>query len=147
MLAEDIVLADAAGTPVDHTFKPSGVDNKTGIYWYVDRSQENAIGYWKISVELKEPPLAVNPGQNSSERNYRVRVGLHEPVLETVSNSTVSGIAPAPTVAYIPRSFTEFILSERTTLLQRKSLRKMTASLLNDDQIIDVVENLARIQG
>jgi hypothetical protein len=147
MLAQNIVLADAAGTPVSHTFVPSGIDSKTGIYWYTDRSQANAIGYWRISIEFKEPPVAVNSGMNSSERNYRVRVGLHEPVLETISNSTVSGITPAPTVAYVPRSFTEFILSERTALLERKHLRKMTANLMNDVQVIDVVENLARIQG
>ena len=143
--AAPIVLTDAAGTPVDHTFSPSGKDaNET--YWYVDRSQANAIGFWKISVEFKEPP-PVQPGQSSSGRTYRVRVGLHEPTLETVSNSTVSGIAPAPTVAYIPRSFAEFLLPERTTLLDRKSLRKMTADLLNNAQAIAVIENLERITG
>lgn len=145
MLAADIVLADAAGTPVDHTFKPSGIDTKQ-TYWWTDRSQQNAIGYWKISLEFKEPPPP-QAGQASEARTYRVRIGLHEPVLETLSNSTVSGILPAPTVAYIPRSFTEYIMPERSSLLERQSLRKMTQNLQANANIIDVVENLARVQG
>lgn len=146
MLAADIVLADAAGTPVNHTFKPSGIDTKTNAYWWTDRSQANAIGYWRISLEFKEPSPA-QAGQSSEGRSYRVRVGLHEPVMEVLSNSTVSGISPAPTVAYIPRSFTEYIISERATLLERQHLRKMTQNLQAAANIVDVVENLARVQG
>jgi hypothetical protein len=143
--AADIVLADAAGTPVNHTFKPTGLDANQ-VYWFVDRSQSNTIGYWKISVEMKEPSPA-QAGQSSDNRNYRVRVGLHEPVMETLSNSTVTGIIPAPTIAYIPRSFTEYIMPERSALLDRQSLRKMTEKLQANALIVDVVENLARITG
>jgi hypothetical protein len=143
--ATDIVLADAAGTPVNHTFKPNGYD-KDKVFWFIDRSQTNAIGYWKISVEFKEPPPAT-PGMSSKDRTYRIRIGLHEPVLETLSNSTVSGIQPAPTVAYIPRSFSEFILAERTVLLDRQHLRKMSYNLLANAQIIDVIENLSVFYG
>lgn len=145
MQAADIVLADATGTPVNHTFKPSGIDGK-GIYWWTDRSQANPIGYWKISAEFKEPPPA-QAGQSSEGRSYRVRVGLHEPVLENTTNSTVSGIAPAPTLAYIPRSFTEYVMSERSTLTERQHLRKMTQNLQANANVVDIVENLARVQG
>ena len=136
--ATAIVLADAQATPVNHTFSPIGADSNE-VYWFVDQSQTNAIGYWKISVEITRPKIA-QPGESSKNRVERVRIGLHEPVLETVSNSTVSGIAPAPTVAYIPRSFHEFILPERGVLLDRKNLRKMSANLLNDANIVAVVE-------
>lgn len=135
-----IVLADAQATPVNHTFTPIGLDSKD-VYWFVDQSQSNAIGYWKISVEVVQPPSA-QPGESSARRTYRVKIGLHEPIQETVSNSTVSGIAPAPTIAYIPRSFHEFVLPERSALVDRKSLRKMSANLLNDANIVSVVENL-----
>lgn len=140
-----IVLSDAAGTPVNHTFNPSGKDSNE-VYWYVDRSQANAIGYWKISVELKEPNPA-QAGQSSAGRTYRVRVGLHEPVLETLGTSTVSGIPASPTIAYIPRAFAEFLLPERSILLDRQHLRKMMASLLANAQIVAVVENLERVTG
>lgn len=136
--ATAIVLADAQATPVNHTFTPIGADGAE-VYWFVDQSQQNAIGYWKISVEITRPKLA-QPGESSRNRVERVRIGLHEPVLETVSNSTVSGIAPAPTVAYIPRVFTEYVMPERGVLLDRKNIRKMNANLQNDANIIAVVE-------
>lgn len=141
--AANIVIADAAGTPVNHTFAPNGRDDK-GIFWYVDRSQANAIGYWKISLEFKEPAPAT-AGSNSKERSYRVRIGLHEPVLEVISNSTVSGITPSPTVAYIPRAFAEFVMSERTALVERQHLRKMLALLLANSQVVALVESLDRV--
>lgn len=142
--AANIVLADAAGTPVNHTFVPNGKDGQT--YWFVDRSQANAIGYWRISVELKAPS-APTAGVSSKERNFRVKIGLHEPVLETISNSTVSGIVPAPTVGYIPRSLHEFVMSERSTTLDRQHLRKMSAALLANSQIVTVVESLEPLFG
>lgn len=138
-MATDIVLADAQATPVDHTFVPVGRDAKN-VFWFEDQSQASAIGYWKISVELKRPPAA-QAGQNSKDRTARVEIGLHEPVLESVSNDTVSGIAPAPTIAYVPRSFLSFVVPERSTLQNRKDLRKMTANLIANSQILAVVEN------
>lgn len=142
--ATAIVLADAQATPVNHTFTPIGKDTKN-VFWFVDQSAANAIGCWKISVEILQPGLA-QPGQSSARRVTRVKLGLHEPVLETVSNNTVSGIAPAPTVSYIPRSFHEYVMPERSASLDRKNLRKMSANLLADSNIINVVENLAFLQ-
>lgn len=143
-MASNIVLADAQATPVNHTFVPIGRD-KTGVYWFEDQSQANAIGYWKISIELTKPALATAK-QSSEGRTARVRLGLHEPVLETVSNNTVSGISPAPTVSYVPRAFTDFVLPERASLQNRKDLRKMMASLIADTQVVSTVETLAYIQ-
>jgi hypothetical protein len=143
--AATIALADAAGTPVTHNFIPNGKDGN-GTYWYVDRALSNAIGYWQISVEFKEPPPP-KAGENSSQRTFRVRVGLHEPVLETLSNSTVSGITPSPTISYVPRSFVEYVMPERTAKLDRQHLRKMTMNLQGNSQIVTVVEDLERIYG
>lgn len=139
-VAVNIVIADALATPVNHTFTPVGKDDK-GVFWFNDQSITNAIGFWRISVEIKFPPSAKS-GDSSAGRAYRYKVGLHEPILEVVSNNTILGIAPAPTVSYIPRSFTEFILPERASLQNRKDLRKMTSLLVSDANIIAVVENL-----
>lgn len=139
-MASNIVLADAQATPVAHTFVPVG---KIGdVFWFEDQSVANAIGYWKISVQGTRPP-APTSGSSSKDRTFRVKIGLHEPVLETLSNSTVSGILPAPTVSYVPRSFMEFVMPERSSLQNRKDLRKMASLLLADTQVISVVETLA----
>jgi len=143
-MAANIVLADAQATPVNHTFVPIGRD-KNSVFWFEDQSAANAIGFWKVSVELTKPPVPTAK-QSSEGRSMRVRIGLHEPILETVSNNTMSGIAPAPTVSYIPRTFTEFVLPERASLQNRKDLRKMMALLLADTQVVSVVETLAYIQ-
>lgn len=142
-LATNIVLADAQATPVNHTFIPIGPD-KNGLFWFEDQSQSTPIGYWKISVESKRPAPA-QPGENSAKRVIKVKIGLHQPVLENVTNATVSGVAPAPTVSYVPRTFIEFNLPERSSLLNRQDARKMAANLLANAQVIGIVENLASL--
>lgn len=140
MPASNIVLADATGTPVNHTFIPMGRDTN-GTYWFQDQSQANAIGYWRISVMLKRPP---NPlaGQSSDGRNYRAVVELHEPALANITNSTVTGVLPAPQLAYTVRSKQEFVLPERSDLLARQHIAKMAPLLIQNAQIKAVIENL-----
>jgi hypothetical protein len=138
--AANIVVADAQGTPVNHTFAPLGRD-KDDVFWFQDTSQANALGYWKVSVEVKRP-LPPAARQSAEGRSYRVRVGLHEPVLANITNSTVSGVAPAPQLAYTPRSFQEFILPEQSALIDRQNLAKMTPLLAQNSQIKAVIENL-----
>jgi hypothetical protein len=140
MAASNIVIADAQATPVNHTFVPLGPD-KDGAFWFEDQSQASPIGYWRISYQLKRPPVSA-AGQNSNQRTFRAVIGLHEPILENVTNNTVSGIAPAPTISYVPRSFAEFVMPERASLQNRKDLRKMTNLLLAETQLISLVENL-----
>jgi hypothetical protein len=142
MAAVNIVLADALATPVNHTFVPLGPDAK-GVFWFEDQSQANAIGFWKISLELRRPQAAT-AGADSAKRSYRAVIGMHQPIQETVSNNTVSGIAPAPTVSYVPRVFVEFVMPERGSLQNRKDLRKMTYNLLNEAQCVALVESLIR---
>jgi len=141
--AANIVIADAQGTPVDHTFVPVGFD-KNGVFWWDDQTvggtNPPAIGFWRISAEFKRPASA-KVGDNSSNRVQRITIGLHEPVLETVSNSTVTGIAPAPTVAYIQRAFMEYIIPERASYLDRANLAKMSSLLILKDQIVAMIRD------
>jgi len=140
MAAANIVLADAQATPVNHTFVPLGPD-ANGVFWFEDMSAASAIGNWRISYQLKRPAVP-KAGQSSNQRAFRVSVGLHEPVLETLSNSTVSGITPAPTIAYTSRGFVDIALPERCSLQNRKDLRKMLANLLGEAQFIALTESL-----
>lgn len=138
MSAINIVLNDAADTPVAHTFVPIGYVGDT--YWWEDQSAAAAIGNWKISLKIQRPSAA-QQGQNSANRVYRVTIGLHEPILETLGTSTVSGIPAAPTIAYIPRVMNEYVIAERATLQNRKDLRKMNALLQDEAQMLAAVEN------
>ncbi len=139
-MASNIVIADAQGTPVNHTFIPMGYD-ANGVFWFEDQSAANALGYWRISMELKRP-VAPGPRQSAEGRVFRIKFGLHEPILANITNSTVSGVMPAPQLAYTPRSYTEDILPEQCALLDRKNISKMMPLLLQNAQAVSLVETL-----
>jgi len=144
-MATSIVLADAQGTPANHTFAPHGPD-KEGTFWFVDpvgdvsNGNGAAIGAWRVSIQLKSP-VAPAAGTNSQTRTYRAVIGLHEPAISATDYGS-NGLEPAPTVAYTPRCFVEFVLPERSPLENRKHLRKMVYNLLNNAQVISCVEDL-----
>lgn len=139
-LAANIVLADAQATPVNHTFIPLGPD-RNGAFIFEDQSQSTPIGYWRIMIETKRPP-APKPGENSKDRVIRVKTTFMMPVLENVTNATVSGVAPAPTISYVPRSYSEYVMPERSSLLDRQNCRKMNANLQTNAQVVAIVETL-----
>lgn len=137
----DIVLADAQTTPVNHTFVAIGPDSK-GVWWFEDATVANAIGNWKVSVELVKPSLA-RPGESSLNRTNKVRLGIYMPILENTTNSTISGIAPAPTVSYVCAFKGEYLMPERSTKdFDRKTLRKFSFNLPQNTQIATIIESL-----
>lgn len=138
-LAANIVLLDAQATPVSHTFIPIGKD-QNGVFWFEDQSQANAIGYWKVSIEVKKPLPGAPGAKSGADRVVRVKLAMHEPSMETLGTSD-SGLPPPPTISYIVRSSCEFILPERSTQQNRKDIRKMTGNLISDAQIVSAVEN------
>ncbi len=141
--ASNIVINDGATTPVAHTFVPIGADSN-GVFWFDDQSASNAIGYNRISLSIVRPKTA-QAGESSSQRVIRVKVGIHTPVLETLSNSTVSGIVPAPTVSYVPRVTSEYILPERSTVQNRKDLRSFLVNLHGNAQLSGMIDNFVSV--
>lgn len=135
--AANIVLADAQATPVNHTFVPVGRDTN-GVFWFEDQSASNSVGFWRISVETKRPTGAVQ-GTSAQGRTYRTKIGLHEPVLESLAAAS-NGFTPAPTVAYVPRCFAEYVDPERSTLANRKDMSKMVPLLLQNPQMTAIIE-------
>lgn len=136
-LAVNIVLADAQATPVNRTFIPMGRDDK-GVMHFEDQSAPTPLGFWRISIELIRPKPG-SAGASAQDRVTRAKIWLHEPVLEVVGN-TAAGYTAPPTIAYIPRSGVEYIISDRGTILDRRNLRKMTADLQDNVQVVSLVE-------
>lgn len=134
--ASNIVLADAQGTPVNHTFIPIGRDD-AGVFWFEDQSAINSAGFWRISVETKRP----NYSGSVPTGVYRTKIGLHEPVLETLGTND-AGLTPPPTVAYVSRAICEFIDSPRSLALDRNNMAKMVPLLLqNSANILPILQN------
>lgn len=134
----NLTINDGQATPVAHTFFTNGAgwsDSLAGILAsWVDRSQAAAVGYWRVSLSFKEP--------NKQRKNYVVVAKSEVPVLENVSNSTVSGIAPAPTVSYNPITKTEFSIPERSTLAARKDQLAIHRNFLANAVITSAVQDL-----
>jgi len=139
----NIVLADAQGTPVNHTFIPLGPDTN-GVWWFEDQTGAAAIGYNRISLYLTRSSVGTNGTVGGANRVNRVKIGIHTPVLETLGTNDV-GITPPPTVGYVNRANLELILPERNTLQNRKDLRKYAQFLLADTQVVGMVENLQNV--
>lgn len=137
-----IVLNDAQGSPVAHTFIPLGPD-QNGAWWFEDQTGVAPIGYNRISLHLVRPQNAT-PGQNSGDRTARVKIGVHTPKLETLGTND-NGMTPPPTVAYTPRCVVEFVMSERSTLQDRKDLRKYVDFLMAETQLTAMVETLQNV--
>jgi len=135
-----IVLADALGTPVNHTFTPLGPD-ANGVWWFEDQSQSTPIGYWRISLQLTRVKPGGTGQASSKDRVNRVKIGIHIPTLETLGTSD-NGITPPPTVSFIDRANIELILPERDNLQVRKDLRKFCQNLMAETQVTAMVESL-----
>lgn len=149
--ASNITIADATSpTPVNHNFVWSGVDPK-GVSRWVDRTvSSQPIGAWEITMSQREPVRKFVPnygagasgGMYAATGVYRDTITLRIPVLEVVSNSTVSGIAPAPTVSHVCQVRMEFLLPERSEKITRQHIAKMAALLLQNAQSLSLLTDL-----
>lgn len=114
-------LTTSATVGVDATFDPEG-KNPQGVTAWVDRSGGIAQGFPRLTLSVRPPVKA--------SRIHKVTVKLVRPTMETVTASTATGIAPAPTKAYDCTSLVEFFLPERSSLAERTALYSQTVSLL-----------------
>lgn len=138
-----IVLPDAQGTPVNHTFVPMGPD-ANGTWWWEDQSPSAVVGYNRVSARLTRPQVATSGTSSKSDRVNRIRLTFSGPSLETLGTSD-SGLTPPPTVAYVDRFALEFMLAERNTLQNKKDARKYAIGLLADAQIVAMIETLVNV--
>lgn len=134
-----IVLNDAQATPAVHNFVPArqGLAGAYGqIAEFEDRSANGGIpvGFNRVSLDFSRP--------QPQRKSYRLKMKLELPVLEVTSNSTVTGIAPAPTVAYRLIGTLDVVIPERASLQSRKDLRKYLKDLLIENQVLQTIENL-----
>lgn len=133
----NIILADAATTPVNHTFQPKRVGDGGGnssVAEWEDRIGGVYDGFFRVKTDISYP--------TNLRDTVRIRIRLTTPVMEVVTNSSTTGIAPAPTVSYNPMVDCTFVLPKRSTLQVRKDLRKMFSLLLSDPAVIAMVEQI-----
>lgn len=130
----NLILNDGLATPVAHTFNPAR--SIADFAQWEDRVAGIYIGFNKVSFQLIRP---TGNGRTGS-RNLKLNVKVETPKMETLSNSTVSGIAPAPTVAYRVVCEMNFTLPERSSLQDRKDMRAFIVSLVGTNQFTQALE-------
>lgn len=133
----NITLSDGQSTPVAHTFTARRIQD--GVAKWQDTSGGIAVGFPTVTASLREPV----PG--SKTRNYRLTMKFAVPTLETVSNSTYSGITPAPTKAYDCICNVEFVMPERSITQNRKDIRAYVANSLAQVDLKSMIEDLAMV--
>jgi len=137
----NIVINDGAATPVAHTFNPNGKDGN-GVNYFYDRALGVAVGFPRISIDMKTPSVAGPRTASSVDRVYRVKAKVVVPVLESTSAATGTGITPAPTKAYDVTANIEFVIPERAALADRENILAYAKNLLADSFMTSLVEDL-----
>jgi hypothetical protein len=134
----NIILADAQGTPVNHTFAfaTQAFDKSLGQVVFEDRAIGIYSGYNKLTLAVQRP----QGNGATGNRNLKLSIKVETPKLETVSNSTISGIAPAPTVSYRPVAELLVTMPERSNLQDRKDLQKFVSGALANAFVTDLFE-------
>jgi hypothetical protein len=133
----NVVINDGQAAPVAHTFSPnSGDGNVPGVstIMFEDRSGGVQVGYPVITFSTRKPTKTMP--------NNKIVVTVRVPVLENVTNSTTSGIAPAPTVAYDVISKNEFILPSRSSVAVRKDLLAYVKNLYSNAVFTAAIQDL-----
>lgn len=128
----NIVLADAQGTPVNHTFVPSGF--KDGVDVWEEKNVDASVGNLRITASL------ANPTQGGSD--YKAVIKFWNPQLEVTAPSTATGYQPAPKVAYNCIAELRVNLPARSSLQKRKDTSKMMGNLILSSAMQDLLNDL-----
>lgn len=138
-VGSNIILADAAGTPVNKTFTWSGQDAKGVSHWF-DRSGGIPLGYGHIDISHRSSRSSKRTAAGAQAVSVsRTIMTLSRPVMETLGTETSTGIPPAPTVSHVPFAKVEFITPDRSASYDRATLLKMLGNLCLNSQIIAAV--------
>lgn len=125
----NIVVPDAATTPVNHTYAPQKIEGNTARWQ--EKSATQPAGYHNLAATLRDP---VNGGDT-----YRHTIEYSIPKLKTYTDPGGNNIT---VVDYVHRVKCEMLIPNLGLLQERKDFRKMFVGILNDAQIVDQIEQL-----
>ncbi len=128
----NIVVPDAAATPVNHTFSPQKVTDNTARW--TEKSASTPQGFWNLDSTLREP---VN-----GSKAYRFTLNLSIPKLKSYTDLSGNAVT---IVDYVHRAQVTMILPENGTLQDRKDLRKLLVGILNDTITVSQVEPMDHV--
>jgi hypothetical protein len=110
MALANLVLADGASTPVDHTFT---YNSEIPVADWSDKVGGISIGENHVTISISRP--------TQSRKSQKVSFKVWTPILETISGDA-GGYTPAPKVAYTCLFEGHFVCPDRCTLQNRKDI-------------------------
>lgn len=128
----NIVINDAAATPVAHTFGPARQSGD--LYEWHDRAPGVAAGFQKISVLTRFG--------SSSNAGQKVTIKFTCPTLAVTAPNSGTGVQPNPVAAYTTLATVEFLLPNASSLQNRKDILAYVKNALANTQIAAMIENL-----
>lgn len=118
-----IVLADAATTPVNHTFEISTLSG--GKLKAVNRAAPTIETQEILAIEVKPAPAS------NGVSTVRISLGMPDPVTDSTTGKV--------SVGEINSFVATFNLAGTSTLARRKNLEKMVANLFDNPLVIEAI--------
>jgi hypothetical protein len=126
-----IILKDGAATPVDHTYLPTKID-ANNVATFQERNSGVPVGYPTLTWSLRAPTTGGAP-------TYKLIGKLTQPkVITTVDQSGKS----VTSVDYTNIATVEIVVSNRSTLQERKDIRTLCANMLLNATLASSADNL-----
>lgn len=116
----NLILTDRAGTPVNHTFVPEGIDPKTGVASVV-KSNGVPVGDKRFTISIRK---------TAERRKSHLRL-----LLPVVADQTVNGIS-TPVVVRTAYADVEFNFDVKSTEQERKDCVGMLMSALDSAKVL-----------
>lgn len=135
-----VAIADAESTPVTHTYLPIGSSPEGINLWQLLPASGVGVGAELLKMSFR-PPVNGSP-------MFKAEFRLFLPTLEVTSGGTGSGYVAAPVLAYANQAVLTFLMHQRSTLQERKNLRKLVNNFCNvANPLNNAVENLESVWG
>lgn len=134
-----MTIADALGTPVNHTFIPARIEN--GMYVWEDQSAASNPNGVPVGFNTITAMGVMSKDTNAGKGKFALDYRYTQPTLEVVSNSTVTGILPAAIRGYECAVFIKTVFSARSTAQNRADAFKMAVLGYQNSQISDWAKN------
>lgn len=130
----NIPVTDGEITPVEHLFVPNNGQSKDDPSVSFNKIGGIYAGFEKLTTLVR---------RSNTGKATKVSLQLVCPTLAQTSPSTGSGIQPQPTVAYSRLAKVEFTFPDACTLQERKNIRAMVTSLLNQEAVLSAIDDMS----
>lgn len=131
MALANLVLADGASSPANHTFT---YDSEVPVARWSEKAGGIAIGEPAITIQASRP--------SRSRPSQKTTIKVETPILEVISGDS-GGYTPSPKVAYTLLFEGHFVAPNRSLTLDRAHIFAFVKNLLAKDMVKSMIVDYA----